>query len=253
MKAAVVEYTATHYGRRVDDANVLISAGAKPALWNLHFAMVDPGDEVIVLAPYWVSYPEMVRMVRGVPVIVHARDGSLRPSLADLEAARSPRTRAILLNSPNNPSGLAYDDSFVASAVEFAERHGIWLVCDDIYHQLVFDGRSQVPAWQHTTRHVDVEARLPDVTLAELGHDGRDDALGRGVIERRAGAPPTGATAAFLSRSLYSNDVYCEPLSVWAMRPPLCSWREESAICKASLTRLWRMCSASCQPTMRLV
>jgi aspartate aminotransferase len=156
LKAAVVEYTATHYGRRVDDANVLISAAAKPALWNLLFAMVDPGDEVIVLAPYWVSYPEMVRMVCGEPVIAHARDGSLRPSLADLEAARSPRTRAILLNSPNNPSGLAYDDSFVASAVEFAERHGIWLVCDDIYHQLVFDGRSQVPAWQHTTRDVDV-------------------------------------------------------------------------------------------------
>jgi aspartate aminotransferase len=155
LRSAVVDYTASHYGRQVHEQNVLIAAGAKQALWNLLFTVTDPGDETIVLAPYWVSYPEMIRMVGGVPVIVQASDGGLQPSLSDIRARITPRTRTILLNSPNNPSGLAYDAEALAGLVELAEQRRIWLVCDDIYHGLLFDGRRPLSAWRYTEHDVD--------------------------------------------------------------------------------------------------
>ena len=155
LKKAIVEYTEANYGRRVSPKNVIVSAGAKNSIYNLFCTLLDPGDEVIFLAPYWVSYPEITRMVGGQPVIVRPADGSFYPALSDVQAAVTPRTKAILLNSPNNPSGVVYSADFVREMVKFCELHDIYLVMDDIYHKLMFDGKSLVSAYQFTTKDIE--------------------------------------------------------------------------------------------------
>jgi aspartate aminotransferase len=120
------------------------------------YSLLDPGDEVIVLAPYWVSYPEMIKMVRGLPVIVTPEDGRFEPRMADIERAVSSSTKALILNSPNNPSGAMVSDEFLAQIVDFCEKKNIYLIMDDIYHKLVFSGRKWTPAYKFSNK--DVEA-----------------------------------------------------------------------------------------------
>jgi aspartate aminotransferase len=155
LKQAIIRYTEANYGRAVTPANIIVSSGAKQSLFNLLYALLDPQDEVVLLAPYWVSYPEITRMCRGVPVVVAAADGGFRPSLAEVERAVTARTKAVLCNSPNNPSGVMYDEGFIEGLVGLCERRGITLVMDDIYHKLVFDGRKAVSAWRFTDRDVE--------------------------------------------------------------------------------------------------
>jgi len=140
LRKAVADYTEQNYGRKVAVENIIISSGAKQTLYNLLFTLVNPGDEVIVPAPYWVSYPEMIRMVGGIPVTVDSPEETHIPRAEDLLAAVTPRTKAILFNSPNNPSGAMYPAELVEAVVRFCESRGIWLIADDIYHKLVFGG-----------------------------------------------------------------------------------------------------------------
>lgn len=156
LKKAIIKYTEANYARTVSQANVIVSSGAKNSLYTLFCTLLDPGDEVIIFRPYWVSYPEMVRLVGGVPVIVTPADGSFTPTLKDVQAAVTPRTKAVLVNSPNNPSGAVYPASFIADIVDFCERQEIYLIMDDIYHKLIFDGKNAVSAYQFTQR--DIEA-----------------------------------------------------------------------------------------------
>jgi aspartate aminotransferase len=159
LKKAIIRYTEENYGRAVAPENVIVSSGAKQAVYNVLFSILNPQDEVIIPAPYWVSYPEMVKMVYGVPIPVAPEDGGYHPRMADIERAVSPATRAIIINSPNNPSGVMYSEAFVAEIVEFCERKNIYLVTDDIYHKLVFDGKRAPSAYAHTGRDVD-ESRI---------------------------------------------------------------------------------------------
>ena len=155
LRKAIIRYTEENYDRIVAPENVIVSAGAKQSLYNLLFTLVNPQDEVIVLAPYWVSYPEMIKMVYGVPVIVTPEDGGFVPRMKDIEPAVSSYTKAIIVNSPNNPSGAIYPPELIAQLVEFCERKGIYLIMDDIYHRLVFDGKSPTSAYQYTKRDVE--------------------------------------------------------------------------------------------------
>lgn len=140
LKAAVAQYTQTYYGYTPEPETILISAGAKQVLFNFLLAATGPGDEVVFPAPYWVSYPEMVKLAGATPVTVRPHKG-LQITLDELSAAITDKTKAILLNSPNNPSGLIFDETFIKGAVELAEQKNIFLFMDDIYHQLVFDGQ----------------------------------------------------------------------------------------------------------------
>ncbi len=155
LKKAVIRYTEENYGRLVAPENVIISTGAKQSLYNILFSILNPQDEVIILAPYWVSYPEMVKMVYGVPVIVTPEDGSFQPRMEEIERAVSSYTKAIIVNSPNNPSGVVYSEDLIAQLVDFCERKDIYLIMDDIYHKLVFDGIRAVPGYAYTNRDVD--------------------------------------------------------------------------------------------------
>jgi aspartate aminotransferase len=155
LKRAIIRYTEENYDRLAAPQNIIISDGAKQSLWNVLFAILNPQDEVIVLAPYWVSYPEMVRMVGGTAVIVTPEDGSFVPTFEEIEQVVSTYTKAIIVNSPNNPSGAIYPEDLVAKIVDLCERKGIYMVCDDIYHKLVFDGKAAIPAYKYSSQDVE--------------------------------------------------------------------------------------------------
>ena len=155
LKKAVIRFTEEQYNKVVGYDNVIVSQGAKQALFNLLYALLNPQDEVIIFAPYWVSYPEMIKMVYGVPVVVTPEDGSFHPTMKDLEAAVSSYTRVIIVNSPNNPSGIMYRPEFIGEVVEFCEKKGIYLVMDDIYNKLVFDGKTAVSPYSFTSKDIE--------------------------------------------------------------------------------------------------
>lgn len=155
LKKAIIKYTEENYNRVVAPENIIVTTGAKQSLYNILFTIVNPQDEVIILAPYWVSYPEMVKMVYGVPIIVTPEDGTFYPRMEDILAAVSPYTRAIILNTPNNPSGVVYPKEFIGEIVQFCEEKGIYLIMDDIYHKLVFDAKTAVPGYSFTKKDIE--------------------------------------------------------------------------------------------------
>ena len=154
LKKAIIRYTEDNYDRVVAPQNIIVSDGAKQSIWNVLFAILNPQDEVIILAPYWVSYPEMVRMIGGIPVIVTPEDGSFIPKFEEIERAVSSYTRAIIVNSPNNPSGAIYSEELISKLVGLCESKGIYMICDDIYHKLVFDGTA-IPAYRFSDKDIE--------------------------------------------------------------------------------------------------
>jgi aspartate aminotransferase len=110
---------------------------------------------VIVVAPYWVSYTEMIKMCLGIPVIVTPEDGTFTPHFEDIERAVTSSTRAIIINSPNNPSGAIYPAGLIEKIVSLCEKKSIFMICDDIYHKLTFDRNRAVPAYEFTKRDVE--------------------------------------------------------------------------------------------------
>jgi len=142
LKKAVIRYTEEHYHKLVSADNVLVSGGAKQALMVLLHAILDPKEEVIFPAPFWVSYPEMVKLAGGVPVVVTAEDGTFHPTVREIADSVGSYTKAIILNSPNNPSGAMYSREFIAEMVEFCEKKSVYLIMDDIYNRLVFSGKT---------------------------------------------------------------------------------------------------------------
>ena len=140
LREAIVEKYQRDYGLRYDKNEILVSCGGKHALYNIFQAIIDEGDEVIIPAPYWVSYPDMVYLSGGLPRIVQTKgENGYRITPQDLQAALSPRTRAFILNSPNNPTGAAYgrDELVVLSRV--LERHECLIISDDVYEKIVYD------------------------------------------------------------------------------------------------------------------
>lgn len=168
LKKAIIRYTEENYDRVVAPENIIISTGAKQAIYNIIFSIINPQDEVIILAPYWVSYPEMVKMCYGIPVIVTPEDGTFQPRFEDIERAVSSYTKAIIVNSPNNPSGAVFSDEFIADMVNFCERKQIYLIMDDIYHKLIFDNKKWVPAYKFTDKDIENSAIITINGVAKL-------------------------------------------------------------------------------------
>ena len=155
LKRAIVRYTEENYGKTVSPDNIIVSYGAKHSLFNILFSILNPQDEVIIFAPYWVTYPELIKMMYGIPVVVKPEDGSFVPTIEEIEEAISSYTKAIILNTPNNPSGAVFPDDLVADIVDLCERRGIYLIADDIYQKLVFDGIQPTPAFSMTKKSVE--------------------------------------------------------------------------------------------------
>ena len=155
LRKAIIRYTEENYDRLPAPENIIVSSGAKQSLYNLLYTILNPQDEVIILSPYWVSYPEMVKMLWGVPVIVQSEDGSFYPRMEDIKKNVTSYTKAIIVNSPNNPSGAIYSEAFIAELVEFCEAKGIWFISDDIYHKLVFDGKAWANPYKYSKKDLE--------------------------------------------------------------------------------------------------
>jgi aspartate aminotransferase len=141
LKEAICDATERMRGWRPKPENVCVSVGAKHALFNLALALYEPGDEVIIPKPFWVSYPEQVRIVGATPVLVDTREeDGWRLSPAALEKAITPRTKAVILCTPSNPTGAAYAEDDTRALVDVLRKHDCWLIVDEIYAELVYEG-----------------------------------------------------------------------------------------------------------------
>jgi aspartate/methionine/tyrosine aminotransferase len=141
LKQAIVEKTRRDSGYEVEAAQVLVTNGGKQAIYEAFATILDPGDEVIVPAPYWTTYPEAIRLAGGVPVEVLADETqNYKVTVEQLEAARTDRTKVLLFNSPSNPTGAVYDRAEVEAIGRWAVQHDLWVLTDEIYEHLVYDG-----------------------------------------------------------------------------------------------------------------
>jgi aspartate aminotransferase len=141
LKQAICEATERMRGWLPKPENVCVSVGAKHTLFNLALVLFEPGDEVVIPKPYWVSYPEQVRLVGATPVLVDTREeDGWKLSPAQLERSLSPKTKAIILCSPSNPTGVAYTEDETRALVDVLRRHDCWLIVDEIYAELVYEG-----------------------------------------------------------------------------------------------------------------
>ncbi|MEI6373804.1 MAG: pyridoxal phosphate-dependent aminotransferase [Actinomycetes bacterium] len=139
LKEAVAAKTLRDSGFDVSPAQVLITNGGKQALYNAFAALLNPGDEVLLPAPYWTTYPESIRLAGGVPVEVMTDEGSgYRASIEQLEAALTPRTTTLVFVSPSNPTGAVYSPAEVEAIGQWAVERGLWVVTDEIYEHLVY-------------------------------------------------------------------------------------------------------------------
>jgi aspartate aminotransferase len=137
-KAIAAEMSAVHK-MAIDPADVLVSSGAKHSLYNLFMALIDPGDEVLIPAPYWVSYPDMVMLAGGRPVILETKaENDFAVSAEQVAAACSPKTRAIVLNNPSNPTGAVYSKAQIEALAKVVIEKDLLVISDDIYRQLVY-------------------------------------------------------------------------------------------------------------------
>ncbi|MGN0143520.1 MAG: pyridoxal phosphate-dependent aminotransferase [Clostridium sp.] len=124
---------------------IIISTGAKQCIANTFMAILNPGDEVLIPVPYWVSYPELVKLADGVPVFVETtKENNYKYTVKDLEKAVSDKTKAILINSPNNPTGTIYNKEELEEIAEFAKKHNLLIVSDEIYEKLIYDGEKHI-------------------------------------------------------------------------------------------------------------
>jgi aspartate aminotransferase len=159
LKKSIIRYTEEYYHRKVHPENIIASGGAKQAIMVAMQAILNPQEEIIFPAPYWVSYPDMARLCGALPVPVLPEDGTFYPRLKDIEQRVGSYTKAVIINSPNNPTGAKYPEEFIADIVNYCEKKDLYLIMDDIYHRLVFDGRKPISAYDYTKKSVE-ESKL---------------------------------------------------------------------------------------------
>ena len=143
LRKAIAESYAARGFAGVTEANVVVSPGGKMSCYLAILATVSPGDEVVIPAPFWVSYPEMVKLAGGAPRLIAAEDTTgFKITPDQLRAALSPRTRMVVLNSPSNPTGAVYTRAELEALVRLCVEAGVWILSDEIYEHLVYDGQS---------------------------------------------------------------------------------------------------------------
>lgn len=176
LRSAIADAALRDSGLDVDPSQVVVTNGGKQAVYEAFAAIVDPGDEVLLPTPYWTTYPESIRLAGGVPVEVFAgADAGYLVTVDQLEAARTDKTKVLLLCSPSNPTGAVYPPEQIKAIGQWAVEHGIWVISDDIYQQLVYDGATAaslpalVPEAAQTTIIVSGVAKTFAMTGWRLG------------------------------------------------------------------------------------
>ncbi|MGB3491525.1 MAG: pyridoxal phosphate-dependent aminotransferase [Elainellaceae cyanobacterium] len=154
LRQAIANKLQHDNGLSYTSANIAVTNGGKQSLFNLIMAMIEPGDEVIIPSPYWVSYPEMVKLAEGTPVIVHTDASTgFRITPDQLRAAITPKTKLFILNSPSNPTGMVYTPDDVRALAQVVVEEDIWVVSDEIYEKILYDG----------AEHLSIGAVSPEV------------------------------------------------------------------------------------------
>ena len=163
LREAIAAKTLRDSGYEVDPANIIVTNGGKQAVFQAFAAIVDDGDEVILPAPYWTTYPEAIALAGGIPIEVFAgADQGYLVTVDQLEAARTPNTKALLFCSPSNPTGAVYSPEQTKAIGEWALEHGIWVITDEIYEHLTYDDAVFTPI-------VKVVTALADQTIVVNG------------------------------------------------------------------------------------
>ncbi len=145
LKNAVCRKLLRDNGLTYSPSDIVISNGAKHSLTNIFFTICNPGDEVIIPAPYWVSYPEMVAMAGGKSVILPSKEeNEFKVTAQEIENAITSKTRAVVINSPSNPTGSVYTEEELRAIADVAVKHGIYVISDEVYEHLVYDGTKHV-------------------------------------------------------------------------------------------------------------
>ncbi len=141
LREAVAEKFKKDNGLDYAPTDIVISNGAKHSLVNAFTAICNPGDEVIVPAPFWVSYPEMIKLADGVPVTLETKEeNDFKATASDFEALITPNTKAIVLNSPSNPTGMVYTREELQAIADMAVKHNLYVISDEIYEKLIYEG-----------------------------------------------------------------------------------------------------------------
>ena len=141
LKTAIAEKFTADYGVRYENPEIIVSCGGKHSLYNLFTAMLDEGDGIIVPSPYWVSYTEIIRLSGGTPVIVDTSGNGFKLNLPLLKSGLTPRTRGVIINSPSNPTGILMEEKDITEIAGFAKENGLYIITDDIYEKIIFDGK----------------------------------------------------------------------------------------------------------------
>ena len=191
LREAIAAKTLRDSGLEVDPSQIVVTNGGKQAVYQAFQAVVNPGDEVLLPAPYWTTYPEAIALADGIPVEVFAgADQDYKVTVEQLEAARTDRTTVLVFVSPSNPTGSVYTPEETKAIGEWAVEHGIWIISDEIYQNLVYEG-----AARRLDRRGGSGCRGPDDPRQRRREDLRDDRLARGLDGRpegcRSSSPPT--------------------------------------------------------------
>lgn len=187
LKEAVSEKFARENGLAYPPGDIVISGGAKHAVFNALLALIEAGDEVLIPSPCWVTYPELVRFLGGTPILIPTTlESGFRASAHSLEAAITPRTKLLILNSPGNPTGAVYPEAELRALADIVVRHDLYCLADEIYEHIVYEG----------ARHVSIASFGPEIFARTLTINGMSKAYAMtGWRIGFTGAPPAIAAA----------------------------------------------------------
>lgn len=193
-------------GLEYEPTQVVVASGAKHSVYAAIMVCCDPGDEVVIAAPYWLSYSEMVRMAGAVPVeVVASKEQHFKITAEQLEAAITPKTKMFMLNSPSNPTGMVYSREELEALAAVCEKHGIYVLADDIYYKLVYDGieytsiASVSPAMKEQCIIVNGVSKTYAMTGWRVGYTLSNETVAKAMssyLSHSTGAPATPAQCA---------------------------------------------------------
>ncbi|MDR1514316.1 MAG: pyridoxal phosphate-dependent aminotransferase [Synergistaceae bacterium] len=153
LKKAVAGYYKNHFGLEYALGEILITSGVKTMLYETIQALVDPGDEVLLFAPAWVSYLEQIRLAGGKPVSVDTSESGFSPTLREINESVTSRTRGMIINTPNNPTGAVYSEKTLRMLADAAVEHDLWIIFDEVYERLVYG----------SAKHVNILQTAPEI------------------------------------------------------------------------------------------
>lgn len=145
LREAIAIKVASETGQSWSLEEIAVTAGAKQALFNTALVLFDPGDEVIIPAPYWTTFPAQVLVAGGMPIHIETRQNGYLPRIEDIRNAITSRTRAIVVNTPGNPTGVVYDEATLIGIAGVAIEHDLWVIFDECYGPFTYDGRAHHP------------------------------------------------------------------------------------------------------------